>query len=292
MSEGDQAQPANPDQSSRRGLLAGLARDPLLHFLLLAVGLFALQWSVGEDERERIVVDAQAQAYLFKQEEELRLRPLTADEKQAIVDSYIEDEILVREARARGFTDSSRIRALLLQNMRFFIGSDVPEPGKQDLRDHFEANKDDFTSPPSLDLNHVVFVDLETVPPNILELLNTAEDPSSLGDPDTRLGFTIRYLDQTRLVGMFGAGPARELLAIGEGDTTWRGPFEAPDGSQHFLRIAKRNAPRTPTFEEAENWIATHWLSAKTRELTDAALGEMRQNYIIDVEPVESGSNG
>ena len=282
---------AGMPRNQGKNLIFRFVREPLLHFLLLAVGLFVIQGVWGEDAKEVIVVDAETQKYLFKQEEDLRLRALTEDEKQQIVDAFVEEEILVREATARGFTDSSRIRALLLQNMRFFIGSDIPEPSEDELRAYFEANKQDFTGPPSIDLNHVMFLDPEQVPDDILTLLDNSDDPAALGDLDTRLGYNVRFLDQRRLVGMFGPEPAREILAIAPEDRAWRGPFEAPDGSLHFLRIARHNPPRTPEYEAAKNWIQTQWLSSKNRELLDTALSEMRENYLIEVQPLVNDSN-
>ena len=279
------------DKHSEVSLLRRFLREPLLHFLVLAAGLFVAQVIIGGDEREVIVVDAEAQKYLFSQEEDLRLRPLNESDKQRIVDTFIEEEILVREAKARGFTDSSRVRALLLQNMRFFIGSDIPEPTEDDLRAHLEANLDAFTSPPSLDLNHVMFSDPDIVPDGILDSLNQAEDPSTLGDLDTQLGYRLRFLDQRRLVGLFGTEPANDLLSVSADDRDWRGPYVSPTGSIHFLRVINRNPPRTPTYELARDWISTHWLSAKSDELLDTALDDVRQNYLVVVEPVDGGPN-
>ncbi|EEE43562.1 peptidylprolyl isomerase [Roseibium alexandrii] len=278
-------------EQSEVSLLWRFFREPLLHFLLLAAGLFVAQGMIGGDEREVIVVDAEAQRYLFSREEDLRLRSLTDDDKQSIVDAFVEEEILVREAKARGFTDSSRVRALLVQNMRFLIGSDIPEPAEDELRAHFEANLDAFTSPPSFDFNHVMFSDPDTVPDGILDALNQAEDPSALGGLDTQLGYRLRFLDQRRLVGLFGVESAKDLLAVTEVDRDWRGPYVSPAGSIHFLRVINRNRPRTPTYELAKDWISTHWLSAKSNELLDAAIDDMRQNYLVVVEPVEGGRN-
>jgi hypothetical protein len=291
MTSQDSSEMPQEEKHSEVSLTRRFVREPLLHFLLLAAGLFVAQGIIGGDDREVIVVDAEAQRYLFSQEEDLRLRSLSDDDKQRIVDAFIEEEILVREAKARGFTDSSRVRALLLQNMRFFIGSDIPEPSEDDLRAHFEANRDAFTSPPSLDLNHVMFSDPDTVPDGILDALNQAEDPSTLGDLDTRLGHRLRFLDQRRLVGLFGTEPAKDLLSVSEDDQDWRGPYVSPTGSVHFLRVINRNPPRTPTYELAQDWISTHWLSAKSDELLDAALDDMRQNYLVLVEPKEGVPN-
>ncbi len=267
-------------------------KEPLVHFLFLACLLFLVQLAWGPDTREVISIDAQAQRFLIQQEEQLRLRTLSDTEKQAIIERFIEDEILVREAKARGFTDSARIRALLLQNMRFFIGSDIPAPTDDDLRAHFEENLDAFTNPASIDLNHVQFKDPATVPDDILALLDAAEHPESFGDANLRIGYILRNLDQRLLVRQFGPETARELVAIPDADRAWRGPFEAPDGSRYFLRLVQKNPPRVPEFEQVREWVQTHWLSSRTKELRDEALGDMKQNYLIEVQPIGAESDG
>ena len=86
-------------------------------------------------------------------------------------DLHGDDEILVREARRRGYDDSSRIRTLLIQNMRFFIKQDLPAPGVEVLRAYFETNIERFTRPPSLDMEQVYFEDAGSIPGNLLEEL-------------------------------------------------------------------------------------------------------------------------
>ena len=121
---------------------ARLLRDPLVHFLVLAGLLFAAQAIFVGDRRQVITVDAAAQEFLFKQQEDLLLRPLSETEKAEIVQNYVEEEILVREAVSRGFTDSSRVRTLLVQNMRFFIAGEIPDPTDEELKAWFESNSE------------------------------------------------------------------------------------------------------------------------------------------------------
>ena len=108
--------------------------EPLIHFALLAALLFVAQALWAQDDREVISVDIATQDFLIKQKEDLLLRPLTAEEKEEVIASYVEDEMLVREARRRGFNNSSRVRALLIQNMRYFYSSDLAAPDESELR--------------------------------------------------------------------------------------------------------------------------------------------------------------
>ena len=113
--------------------MASLIREPLVHFAVLAGLLFLGSALISSGEKELIVIDAATQEYLFQRGRDVLLRDLRQDEKQAIIDLFIEEELLVREARKRGFTDNSRVRALLIQNMRFFLRKDHPDPTEEEL---------------------------------------------------------------------------------------------------------------------------------------------------------------
>ncbi|MGO1120972.1 peptidyl-prolyl cis-trans isomerase [Rhodovibrionaceae bacterium A322] len=269
-----------------------LIKDPLLHFLLLAGLLFLAQILFAKEDRDTIVVAASTQSFLFEKEEELLLRPLTDQERSDIVRNFIEEEILVREATKRGFSDSSRIRALLLQNMRFFISGDLPEPTDADLKAFYEENLPLFTSPPSFDLQHVMFQAGTLPPADMLEQLNNSPDPTALGDQDTTFGHTLRFMDQQRLVRSFGSQGAKDALQVLAEGGTWQGPFTAPVGSNHYLRVIKEHPPRRPSLEQARDWVAAQWLAAKSRQLMEEEIDRVRPGYLINVEPLEGARDG
>ncbi|MEM6577283.1 MAG: peptidylprolyl isomerase [Pseudomonadota bacterium] len=261
-----------------------LVREPLVQFLVLAGLLFAAQAVFVGDTREEIYVDATTVEFLVERERELTLQAPGPDRIQQLVESYIEEEILVREATKRGFTDSSRVRALLVQNMRFFITGDIPEPTDEVLRAFFEAEKESFASPPSMDLDHMLFEEAETVPSDLLQRLNAGENPDQFGDLDLTYGRILRFMDVRRLSGAFGVAGAQQVLDIAEGDTSWHGPIESPQGSIHFVRVSGRNAPVIPDFETARDWISTQWVATEARRAMDAELSVMREDYRVTIE--------
>lgn len=271
----------NPDASGLRRLAA----EPLFHFLLIAAGLFLLQALFAGDEREVIVVDTATQAFLLQQQEELLLRPLSEVERAEVIRNFIEEEILVREARARGFSDSSRIRTLLVQNMRFFLSGDLEVPSEAQLQAFYRQHREEFASPPSLDLRHVFFPDGQAVPTDMLQQLEAGADPATVGEPvPMGQGRVARKMDQKRLVQAFGPDNARRILAA-SGDT-WLGPLAAPDGSVHFVQVVARNPALIPDFEQARNWLEAEWLSRKSRELVEAELEVVAPKYRIEIEDV------
>lgn len=260
-----------------------LKEEPLVHFLGLAALLFVANTLFAGDPRETITVTSDAQAFLIKQQEDLLLRPLTAEERQGIVDEFIEEEIFVREARARGFDSSSRIRMLLIQNMRFFLASDVPAAGEEDYRRHYEDNPERFMTSERRTFDHVLFRDPDAVPEGLLEALKSGMDHRSIGDRQNVMA-RLAGVDALQIASAFGPDVAPEVLAID--DEAWHGPFLSNEGA-HFLRLVERFEPRLPPYDEISNWVETDWLAVETRKRVDDALVSMRENYKLVVEPLE-----
>lgn len=259
---------------------SSLLKEPLLHFLFLAALLFVVQALWGKDDRELIVVDAETQDYLIKARQELVLRPLSEEEKQQVIDSYIEEELLVREARKRGYDNSSRVRSLLVQNMRFFYNSDQQDPGEEQLQAFYQSNLERFQRPALASYDYVYRKDVDAVPVDLLARLNAGEDHSTLGD----FTFTVRprlsRVSDNDLIRILGAEHARAIVAIE--DDQWHGPYSDELG-MHFVRVVERFPGTQASFESVRDWIAQEWVLVESRKLLDRELEEIRLGYHIEI---------
>ena len=273
---------AKTKQPGKR-LVAKLYREPLVHFLLLALVIFLVNALVGNSDKEVIVVDAATQQYLFNREKELVLRELSDAEKKEIVDTFVEDEILVREAHKRGFSNSSRIRSLLIQNMRYFLKKDLPPPTEKELITYYNNNIELFKTPASISFDQVFFKNPDAVPSQTLRFLNAGADFKGIGDK----GFygSLRLVKATKrdISSAFGPANARKILSIN--DTSWHGPFVSQYGA-HFLRISERHEPITPSFEDVSEWVAMQWSIYKNRQDLDNDMSEIRKSYRVKIESV------
>ena len=214
----------NSDVSKSRRLLRPLGREPLVHFLVLAGLLFLAQALLQGDQREPIHIDLATQQFLVQQEADLNLRPLTEQERQAVIGSFVDEEILFREAKTRGFENSSRVRRLLVQNMRFFLASDPPAPTEAELRAYFTDNPDAFSSPATLTLENVFFVDPASITPTVLERLKAGAGPGQLGDDTPVTEFRLYSMDRRRLAAYFGPEGAPPVLFCHGGNASQPGP--------------------------------------------------------------------
>ena len=282
------AEHQNQTKDERSSLLGAILKDPLLHFTLLAILIFIINQLAGRDEKEVIIIDAATQEYLFEQERSLLLRDLRQADKERIVDSFIEDELLVREAKKRGFTDNSRVRALLIQNMRFFLRDNVKEPSEQELRAYFNANIQEFESPASFSYDQVFYQGSEDIPPGLIEKLQRGADHTKLGDQPPLGSLATIKATERDIIGTFGPDEAKKILSIS--DEGWHGPFVSYNGS-HFLRIGTRYEPVQPRFDDVRKWVSMQWSMTQHRKKLDDDLNGFKKNYIIQIEPLQSESD-
>ena len=268
-----------------------MRREPLVHFVAAAGLLFLVSALWSGSAHEAIRVDKATQDFLIKERAELLLRPLTPQEEQQVAEEFIEEEILVREAKKRGLDNSGRIRRLLVQNMRFLLSRDLTQtkPTQTELRAFFEKNQERYESSPTLTLDHVFFADPEHVPEGTLSQLKQGAKHSAMGDSNSFMGRKVAAASKGQLAGLLGPDAARAILTIEDSD--WHGPIMSPRGA-HFIRIAKRNPARQPRFEDAETWIEGEWMAAKRREILNRELEAMRKNYQIIIEPSGAAGDG
>jgi parvulin-like peptidyl-prolyl isomerase len=250
-----------------------LHREPLVHFLLGACILFLLQAIFAPDSRDQVLISRATVDYLIEQEEYLRLRPLSAQERQDVINLLIEEELLVREARKLGFENSSRIRSLLIQNMRVFLSKGLPEPSDEDLRTFYEANPDQFSVPPRYSINHVSFRDPPAALDDVLDRLMNGADPATLGDEVPGLGVAIPGRSAAQLSVLFGPDIAREIAETK--DDAWHGPMPSNYGV-HFIQVTERRTARQMQFEE---------VAGSLRPMANIAARKQRfQDYIQGIQ--------
>ncbi len=110
-------------------------------------------WSFGEKqeaESKEIVISSQQIELLASMWEKQWRRPPTPQELNGLIQSFIREEVLYREALAMGLDrDDMVVRRRLAQKIEF-LAQDLAtqgEPGDAELRTFFEENSEDFEVP-------------------------------------------------------------------------------------------------------------------------------------------------
>ncbi len=258
-------------------------REPLVHFLLLGAGLFLLYSLVNDDTSEqppnRIVVDEGQARRLAEQFQRTWIRPPTRQELKGLVEDYIKEEILYREALALGLDqDDLVIRRRLRQKMEF-LNEDLVEqrpPTDAQLQVFLKTHADKFRRPGRLSFQQVYLSperyddDGEARAMALLAHLNTkptsASRAETLGDP-TLLPYELDAVTLEEVARTFG-GTLAEALAEAPADR-WSGPFSSSYGL-HLVRFTDREAGGMPALEKIRSvvereWLAEHRIAAKNR---------------------------
>ena len=254
-------------------------RDPLVQFLLIGGALFGAYGLLGSapdgNESKRIVVSRDAlltfvqyranafQFDLFDQ----GLDELTLAERGVLVDEYVREEALYREALAMGLDQGDYvIRQRLIQRLDFLLesGIETEDVGRAELAEFYTEFNADYWEPPVYTFAHVFFnaerrgdEGAREEAQQMLAELNERGVPFSgapgLGD---RPLYFQNYIERTRDFVESNLGPdlTSTLDRVEPSSSTWYGPMRSPYG-WHLVLLTERRPARLPDLEEIEDRV-------------------------------------
>lgn len=267
-----------------------ILREPLLHVVLLGVALFALyRVTTPPAASEEIMVTAEALEGMRQDFRRRTGREPSITDEQGLVDRYVADEILVREAIAMGLDRGDIVvRRRLIQKMEFVLENSDPIPDATDaeLETYLQAHQSRYTAPARVTFTHV-FVSSQAagaeavaVAETLRTKLEAGADPTMLGDPFLR-GRDFRLHDEAELTNVFG--PAFAAIAMALEPNVWSAPIRSTYGF-HLVRISEKRAGGVPTLATARARVAQdrkeELRAAKDKETRE----HLRAQYSVRVE--------
>lgn len=253
-----------------QGFLDRLSRLQQRHALLLFLTLGALLFAV----------DARRQ-------QGEPLTPPAASAEGQTAEQWLEDEVLYREAIARGLGEGDLIvRRRLVQKMRLLLetGVDVAEPTDTQLREWIAAHAGRYGGVERLSFEHV-FLSRGLRDSHLAAdaaalaavLQDHPADLDRLSDPHpggTRPG----ALGQREVERQFGTPFAQQLAELPQG--TWKGPLPSAMGL-HFVRILERRLGK-PDYVAVRERAQRDYLLEQRAAQTRLALQQLKSRYGLD----------
>ncbi len=279
--------------------LQRILREPLVHFLALTLLIFAGYGLLGadaDDKPDTIVVTAPKIDQMVTVFTKTWQRPPTAEELKGLIDDYVKEEILVRQALELGLDrDDTVVRRRLRQKMEFLNAADAERLTATDaeLDAYLKANPATFQTDSMLAFQQVFLNPqrrgnrIAQDAASILEALLTkpATDRVLFGDP-TLLPPDLPLSGKTSIGQTFGAEFVEELEKAPLGQ--WTGPVASGFGL-HLIRVTERVPGRAPELDVVRDVVAREWMNAKRRELEDQRFNELLKRYAVSIEsPVGS----
>ena len=276
--------------------LRGLAREPLVHFLLLGVLLFVLYgWlnRQGFAAPDEILVSQQQVEGLVLQFQRVWQRTPTAAERQTLIDSWVRDEVYYREALAMGLErDDPIVRRRMSQKIQFILDSGTPAaPTDAELQQWLDDHADKYRIEPAYALQQVYFDPArrgEKTASDIATTLRALEDGRAVTGDSTLLP---EQLDgsATDVARTFGEEFESALRTIPVG--SWQGPVESGFGL-HLVFIEKREDGRVAPLADVRETVERDLLHAKAQAANDAYYESLRSKYAVRVEDVQQPAPG
>lgn len=281
----------------RNEIIMRVLREPLVHFLLIGIGLFGLYSLIQpavDDDLNRIVITSSQKDQIEAQFSRTWMRPPTEDEYNALIKSYVRDEVYYREAIALGLDkDDMQIRQRMRQKLDFILEDlVVEEVNDKTLLLFLQQHPDKFsqqtqTSFEQLYLNPDKHQDLAADAAIILQNLRDGAIPQTLTDP-TMLPYAYRLLTPSEIARQLGDKFALEVQALVPDE--WAGPIYSGLGG-HLVKITEQIPSSLPELAEVRSEVEREYHTQRRQQKKDIAYQKMLEGYEVVIEQTTEGKS-
>lgn len=265
-----------------------LAREPLLHFLVAGAALFLLYHFVSDSEPagdEQIVVTAGHIEHLTTLFLKARQRLPTESELTGLIDDFVVEEILYREAKNIGLDqDDTIIRRRLRQKMEFlFEDFSTTQPTREDLQEFLAENPERFRTDARITFEHVYLPEASRAEAELL--LTEIESTDSVTADDLFLSGLLpprfELARQAEIAAHLGGEFTEQLFDLDRG--RWVGPVDSPFGV-HLVYVEEVVPGRLPELDEVKDVVTRDWQVVRRAEAEREILEKLRAKYTVTIE--------
>ena len=291
--------PSNTESAGARpDRLPRWLRDPLVVFVLLGIGVFALDGWLAGGETARPVIEITPDEV-----ERIRARWIaqwgrepTGDELQTLIDEAVDEEILYREAQRLGLDrDDAIVRRRLAQKLTFILedaGAAGP-PSQAEVEKYYAQHAERYRRPGRTTFDHVFLSrDRRTDPADAQVLLDELRGVD--GDGWQRLGdpfmLARSYADRSdqEIAGLFGRAFTEAVAGLPVGG--WNEPVNSTYGV-HLVRVNGRTPSRAPALADVRDRVIADLREDRRRDRSVAAYQELRDAYEVRLPEAASGTD-
>jgi parvulin-like peptidyl-prolyl isomerase len=270
-----------------------LLKEPLAHFVVLGALLFAGYGLLNRGDKPgpgRIVVTQGRIENLRATFSRVWQRPPSPAELHGLIQNYIREEVLAREAMALGLDRDDTVIRRLRQKVEF-AANDLTaqaEPGEAELAEFLAKHPDLFRVEPRFTFRQVYLnADRrgDALKQNAERLLAELNRPGKeadfqkLGDA-TLLSPEFADVPADEVTREFGEEFKRQLTQLPGG--RWIGPLTSGFGA-HLVRVDERKPGRTPELSEIRAQVAREWVDALRREDSERFFQNLLKRYAVTI---------
>lgn len=261
-------------------MIRRLLREPLVHFLLAGAAIYlGLAWfgnpvdpasrtiSLSDDERAGIALGFERTVG----------RPPTDAEMDGLIERWVREEVLYREALRLGLDrDDAVVRRRLSTKMDELASASAETESVSDktLEEWLEAHPQRFVDDGTVSFDQLYFASEEAAS-------NAKSQVSPRGFPIS-LPATVDARDRREVRDIFGQQFAEGLAQLSPGET-WQGPIPSGFG-WHLVRLRARETGKVPPLAEVRDRVEADWRNATIAERRERAYRVLRDAYRVRVD--------
>jgi hypothetical protein len=274
-----------------------ILKSPLVYFFVIGFVIFGLHSFLNrekQDDTDPFTVDvtsADIEWIRSSWEARMKRQPMQ-HELQGLIDRFIRDEILFREAMAMDLDDRDLvIQRRLVQKLTFVFEdlAETMEPTDEELKNYMVEKHEKYRIPEMISFTQVYFnpdkrKDVMEEAKTVLGRLKSAESPPeeavSLGD-SIMIDSSFRQKSTDEVARTLGREFADQLFSIDE--PGWQGPIGSTFGL-HLVYISDHIASRMPEFENIRKNVQYDFMYDRKKEVIDKVYSAVKSRYSILVE--------
>jgi hypothetical protein len=255
-------------------------REPLIHFFILGVLIFAVDHLLVSErgDPQEIVITKETYAEARSAFVGGMKREPTAAEMKVLTDRWLDNEILYREGIALGMDKGDpamKDRLIFKVLTAAQAGLALPKIDDAGLRAWFESRRDRYDLPARFSFEEAVLAAGDATPEKLQKFvtaLNSQQAPELEGS--LRI-FTDR--PRPNLVQSYGApfADALEKQSIG----SWA-VLQSQEGAR-AIRLTALTPGRAASYDEMKERVYTEWKEFTSSQLTKTAIREMAKKYRV-----------
>ncbi|MAM80264.1 MAG: hypothetical protein CMP89_05865 [Gammaproteobacteria bacterium] len=288
-----------------------ISREPITYFLILGSVLYFLHaWLNPEDktnsrvinvDRDSLVQFIQFRTQSFDDKASKKLDSLSPDGLANIINQYIREEALYRQAMEYGLSQNDYvIKRRMVQKMEFLAeGTTTPSTPftNIELQAFYEEHLEDYKLPPTVTFTHVFFSEehhgnvIDQLAQKTLEMLNKNrvrfDQAPNYGD---RFPFRLNYVRRTQqeIASHFGEAMAQTVFKLLPHKKVWQGPISSEFG-KHLVLLTRVEAARSPPLRDVRDQLVKELERLRELDSKQKTIDELIDGFEIKSSPEFQG---
>ena len=271
-------------------------REPLLHFIVIGLALFGVSvlWSSRDSGSEKLIAVTSVEVEWLRRNWEARWqRPPTEAELRGLVNDFIRQEVLYREAIAMGLDrDDQVVRNRMVQKLELLTDdlAAQAQPAEAELQTYMQENMERYLIPERRSFTHV-YLNIDRRGEAVLKaaediLRQLRANPAAAGraaELGDRFMLAHDYSMQSpsEVARGFGQRFAEALFAVVPGE--WQGPIASGYG-WHLVLVTDVTEPQVPDLAQVRNAVLRDYLTSIREQASEALYNSLLQNYRVEID--------